>query len=168
MLVDHKIKQKTIKKTVNIEKIFNKHKNDDNIIEKLTKNKKFKLNNELFDAIRKGNLCLVKKTIEKGANVNLKNKAGQTPLMIASLYGYNKIVKILIENNANVNKKDNIGWTALMYASTRGHETIVKLLIEKKADFNIKDKKGYTTLMHASLYGYEKVVKLLHEFGIFE
>lgn len=53
------------------------------------------------------------------ADVNAKNKYGQTPLMIAMQGYYNPVcpfIKVLLEGGALVNERDNKGHTALYYA----------------------------------------------------
>jgi uncharacterized protein len=67
-------------------------------------------------AISKGELEIVKKFVEYGADVNQKSN-GLTPLMIAARYNKAEIVKYLLENsNVKVNEKDSNGYTALNYA----------------------------------------------------
>lgn len=66
-------------------------------------------------AIQKGEIDLVKKLVEYGADVNEKS-FGMTPLMIAARYNKVEIIKILLANGANINAKDDKGFTALKYA----------------------------------------------------
>ena len=51
-----------------------------------------------FKAIRKNNLILVKKLIERGADVNQVDEHGYTALMYASRKGHSQIVKYLVED----------------------------------------------------------------------
>ncbi len=54
--------------------------------------------------------------IRLGADVNIQDKEGQTPLIKAVLEGNLEMVKILIENEADPHIKDNTGASALDYA----------------------------------------------------
>ncbi|WP_457639682.1 ankyrin repeat domain-containing protein [Persephonella sp.] len=54
-------------------------------------------------AVEKGDLELVKKLISKGANVNAKDKGGNTPLHWVARNGHLEIVKYLISCGANKN-----------------------------------------------------------------
>lgn len=66
--------------------------------------------------------------IQNGADVNLANKAGYTPLIVASYYNCFEFVKVLIANGADVNLMNNDGETALMTARKSGYTKIVNLL----------------------------------------
>jgi len=72
-------------------------------------------NTPLCIAIQKGEIDLVKKLIEYGADVNEKS-FGMTPLMVAARYNKVEIIKILLEKGAKQNEKDEKGFTALKYA----------------------------------------------------
>jgi serine/threonine-protein phosphatase 6 regulatory ankyrin repeat subunit B len=115
----------------------------------------------LIESARKGDTAGVKALIDKGADVNAKNKDGDTALMSASLKGHTEIVKALIEKGADVNAKDKAGWTALMSASFYGYIEIVRALLNKGADVNAKSENGYTALMYASQYGRIEIVNAL-------
>lgn len=66
-------------------------------------------------AISKGEVELVKKFVEYGADVNEKSN-GMTPLMVAARFNNVEIIKFLIANGANIKEKDEKGFTALKYA----------------------------------------------------
>jgi len=65
-----------------------------------------------------GKLPLIKLLLEKGADVNSRDRSGATPLHEATRRGYKEIVELLIENNAEINAVDNEGMTPLDYASS--------------------------------------------------
>ena len=87
--------------------------------------------------------------IEKGANVNIADRNGVTPLMAASELDWDPSIALLLEGGAKVNASDRDGKTALMYAmGNRGLGVAAKLL-SKGADINASDKAGRTPLMYA-------------------
>ncbi|XP_043505230.1 serine/threonine-protein phosphatase 6 regulatory ankyrin repeat subunit B-like [Polistes fuscatus] len=88
-------------------------------------------------------LSVVKLLIDKGANVNIKDKYGCTPLHCVSKIS---LAKYLVENGADIHAKNNDGETPLHRAL---HYLIVEYLIEKGADVNIPNKNGYTPLHFA-------------------
>lgn len=75
----------------------------------------FPANTPLCVAISKGEVELVKKFVEYGADVNEKSN-GMTPLMVAARFNNVEIIKFLIANGANIKEKDEKGFTALKYA----------------------------------------------------
>ena len=120
------------------------------------------LNRKLLEAIKTNNNKKVKKLLKAGANPNLQDENGYTPLMLASEWARTEIVKKLLEYGADPNAQTKIGYTTLMYASMwRGRTEIVKLLIEAGADPNAKDKFGDTLLLYVSRIGETEIVKLL-------
>jgi len=72
-------------------------------------------NTPLCIAIQKGEIDMVKKLIEYGADVNEKS-SGMTPLMVAARYNKAEIIKFLLANGAHSDTKDEKGFTALRYA----------------------------------------------------
>ena len=55
-----------------------------------------KLKSDLFDAAKKGDTKRVDELIEKGADVNVEDGTGWTPLMYASAQGHTETVELLI------------------------------------------------------------------------
>jgi len=103
--------------------------------------------------------------IEKGADVNIKNYKGATPLQAAANNNFIEIAKLLIENGANINSKDKDGWTPLYAAFSSNSIEAMILLIEEGADINAKNKKGNTVLYEAISKNCIKIAELLIEKG---
>ncbi|TAM45192.1 MAG: ankyrin repeat domain-containing protein [Burkholderiaceae bacterium] len=95
-------------------------------------------------------------------DVEARNKAGESPLMIAALHGQIDMVRELIAKGADINKP---GWTPLHYAATRGHLEIMSLLLEHSAYIDAASPNGTTPLMMAASYGTPAAVKLLLDEG---
>ena len=102
----------------------------------------------------------------RGADVNMKNKDGDTALKQAAYGGCTETCKLLLENGADVNAKNNYGETALAHAARIGYPETCALLIGKGADVNAKANDGTTALMEvAAACGDIKTCKLLIEKG---
>jgi ankyrin repeat protein len=71
--------------------------------------------------------------LEHGADINVQDNNGRTPLYVASLNGGLEVVRLLLELGADVKAKRNNGETAFQVAADRGHDEVVKLLREHGA-----------------------------------
>ena len=86
-----------------------------------------------------GHKAVVKLLLERGADVESKDDAGQTSLSRAAWNGHEAVVKLLLERGADVESKDDAGETPLSWAARNGHEAVVKLLLEKGANVESKN-----------------------------
>ena len=100
----------------------------------------------IHSAVGGGDVEAVKEFLAAGADVNVKDKRGFTPLHWASISGHKEAVELLIDNSADVNAMRGGGGTPLSYAASWGHEEIVELLIANGADVNVKDAFSETPL----------------------
>ena len=103
----------------------------------------------------------VNQLIKAGADVNAKNKRGETALICASMNEHEEVVEELIKARANIYARNNGGVTALMMACDRGHERVVSKLCAAGVDINAKDNTGLTALMIACERGKTVVVEHL-------
>jgi len=98
-------------------------------------NTKQELNDQLFEAVRKGDAAAVTALLDKGADVNAKFRYGATALFKAAERGNEDVVKVLLERGADVKVKDTFyGATAMTWALDGDHVNVVRLLLEKNAD----------------------------------
>jgi len=111
-----------------------------------------------------GHIDVMRILIDKGADVNAKNKNGATALILAADKGNAEIVSFLIDKGADFNSKDGNG-TALMLAANKGNAEFVRFLIDKGADVNAKDSLGYTALMKAAGRGHANIMRILLDKG---
>lgn len=95
-------------------------------------------------------------------NVEARNQADESPLMLAALKGNADLVRALIARDAHVNKP---GWAPLHYAATHGHLEVMALLLEHHAFIDAESPNGTTPLMMAAMYGTPQAVKLLLDAG---
>lgn len=97
-------------------------------------------------------LALLQALLRRGADVNARDAADQTPLFYAcSLSGdaAEDLALFLLKNGADPALKDLRGQTPLHAASLRDHARLVRALIAKGADVHAKDEAEMTPLHQA-------------------
>jgi hypothetical protein len=82
----------------------------------------------LFRVVGRGSLAWTYRLIAMGADVNVRNDAGQTPLMFATEKGYADMVQVLIQSGANPKLVNNQGESALTIALMKGYTRIAESL----------------------------------------
>ncbi len=94
---------------------------------------------------------LAKLLLDKGADIDARDKNGDTPLIAAMRLNRDKyFIKFLIKYGAEVNvqsKKDGI--TPLIIAVKHKDEPMVKILLERYAKRGVKDKNDFSALDYA-------------------
>ena len=99
----------------------------------------------------------------RNIDVDLSNKYGETPLMMASIEGDLPVVKTLIlQYKARI---DHIGWTPLHYACAKGNLDVAKFLVANGAVVDSNALNGTTPLMMAVQSGNEDLIRFLLENG---
>lgn len=120
----------------------------------------------LEEAVNYGNKEVVELLLKHGANPNIENKDGSTPLYVASKSYKNEkdIVELLLKYGADPNYYES-GRASIIAASNNGHTDIVELLLKHGADVNDVVYGGYTPLMMACVTGKYDIVKFLLKNG---
>jgi ankyrin repeat protein len=114
----------------------------------------------LIIAASNGKDDVVKALINKGANVNLADNNGWTPLMFAAEKGHLTTIQALLSApGINIDAKKSDGGTALYLAASNGKDDVVKALIKQSADVDITDNHGQTPMMVANSLGYLTIVQ---------
>ena len=95
---------------------------------------KQKLNEQLWEASRAGDVAVVTSLLDQGADVNAKFRYGTTALFKASERGHTAVVKVLLARGADPSVKDTFyGATAMTWALQNNHYEVVRALLEKDA-----------------------------------
>lgn len=109
---------------------------------------------ELFeDIVYHDDLEALKAMIDAGANINLQNRYGWTPLHIAIRRDRREMVRYLIEKGADINRADGVGWTPLMECVMDDMPELCQLLLEHGADTSIANHRGATAAMLVQKFG---------------
>ena len=85
-----------------------------------------------------GDLEGIRELLRDGANVDARNRHGQTALMLAAHRGHLKIAGVLVEAGADLNVIAKYTLTALMLAIVAGHDAVARLLVAAGADLRVR------------------------------
>ena len=92
------------------------------------------LNDQLYEAARKGDAAEVRALLDRGAEVDARFRYGATALFKAAERGHTEVVKLLLERGADATVKDTFySATALTWALDKKHVEVVRLLLDKDA-----------------------------------
>lgn len=92
------------------------------------------LNDQLYEAARKGDVAEVKSLLDKGADVDAKFRYGATALFKAAERGHTEVVRLLLERGADAKVQDTFyRATAMTWALDKKHIEVVRLLLDKDA-----------------------------------
>ncbi|XP_059146856.1 ankyrin repeat domain-containing protein 29-like [Physella acuta] len=120
-------------------------------------------NKALLVASALGRLQFLKLLIRNGAEVNVCDTYGVTPLMESAMGDHVDCLSELINHKADLDIQNINGATALMLAAMYGHEKCLKMLIRSKSKLIIQDNDGLSALMHATKQNGLKCVEILLE-----
>ena len=116
--------------------------------------------------------CL-KLLINEGADVNIVNSEGRTPLMNACEKENSPFVEILLQSGADVNARNSTRDTALMTACRTQYTGCTKILLKYGADVNALDNTQFNALsmikrqnLVATLQVYKTAAQILFAAGI--
>ncbi|XP_050409060.1 putative ankyrin repeat protein RF_0381 [Patella vulgata] len=118
-------------------------------------------------AIQNGNAGIVDILLyNHGCDVNLSDKVGVTPLLLAVEQNEIEIVTLLQTHGADVNKQNSRGMSPLHLAIKKGSKHIVDILLNNHScDVNLSDKEGITPLLLAVEQNEIEIVTLLQIHG---
>lgn len=122
-------------------------------------------NGQFLNAVQSGNYKTVSSLLKEGADVNARNKYGESALVLALKGNYDKTAALMIKRGADINIKDSNGNTLLMLAAQNGLKKSAKLMIKKGAPVNAAGFEGITPLMMAARHGYGGIVRMFIKKG---
>ncbi|XP_064104668.1 uncharacterized protein LOC135214368 [Macrobrachium nipponense] len=115
----------------------------------------------LHRASHHGEDLIVKLLLAGGADINMRDVVGNTPLHAAAQAGYNKVVKVLLANGAQLDSVSQSGMTPLHRAASKGKDLTCNLLLKRGADPKTEDNAGCTPADWARKRGFKSLAKRL-------
>ncbi|PFX24058.1 Ankyrin repeat and KH domain-containing protein 1 [Stylophora pistillata] len=114
----------------------------------------------------KGHTNVVELLLEHKSNIEHRNKAGCTPLMLASREGHVETTRLLLNKGAEINTPSGSNDdTPLTLACWKGHVDVVNLLLKHNSKVDHQTKTGCTPLMEATREGHVAVAEQLLSHG---
>ena len=107
----------------------------------------------LHIVVARRDVTWIKFLAARGANVNVRNAKGETPLQLASNMGFVDGLEALLALGAKVDEPNQTGETPLIAAVHRKDATMARLLLKAGADYKRSDNSGRSALDYASLDG---------------
>jgi len=103
----------------------------------------------LTQAVTSGDESAVSALLAGGADVNETTSGGQTPLILAVIFGHTNLIKLLVKAGGDPHVRDNLGLDAIEWAKRRGLTEAVGILTNTsetarapgKIAVNIEDRK---------------------------
>lgn len=108
----------------------------------------------LWATVHKANYEIIKLLVKDGANVEVRNEQGITPLMFASDYGQLEVVNLFLNAIPDADKRiqyinmfNSGGNTALIIAAHNGHTDVASRLLDEGANIHAQNVDGNDALM---------------------
>src|SRR5262245_50578529 len=98
----------------------------------------------LYAARPEGHPETVLALLEGGAEVDVTDDFGATPLHGAAMIGDVDVARVLVGKGADVNRQTQDGYTPLHIAAISGKTEFVQFLLDKGANRNLRDKRNLT------------------------
>lgn len=115
-------------------------------------------------AAHQGQMAVVKKLLEMGADLNIKDDVGDTALHYAAFGSHSGIMDVLLGAGADINAVNHSMCTALHICISKKLISCIKVLLKYKPDVNIQDKLGDTPLHDAIANECSEAIELLTEY----
>jgi cytohesin len=108
---------------------------------------------------------LASRLLDRGADIEARDRDGYTPLLIAARNGTTDVLQVLLSRGAAPNARDKRGRTALHWTAELNRPHHLKLLLRHGADVNAEDDYGWTPLDWAIRHHRRQAERILREHG---
>ncbi|UYV68524.1 hypothetical protein LAZ67_6000030, partial [Cordylochernes scorpioides] len=118
--------------------------------------------------IENENWVKVKELLKSGADINVKNKNGNSPLHLAASKGNQHLVQYLVEAGADVNSLNDYRQSPLQSAIMDRELSTASYLIDAGADVNIIDIGNWIPLLYAITYYMQSELEIRENAAIYQ
>ncbi len=113
--------------------------------------------------VQRRDLLWIRFLLQRGADPNIRNKKGLTPLQIATTLGFTDGVEALVKGGANVNVGDQTGETPLIAAVHQRNPELVRVLLALGADPDHNDNSGRSARQYMELMSGNSLLKQIFQ-----
>ena len=118
------------------------------------------LDKRLLAAAEKGDIEEVRNLLDRGAEVDSRNRGGETPLHKAAKNGHIEVARLLLDRGARIDAVDGFKMTPLHWAAWSGRSGVAILLLYKGARVDAEDHFKRAPLYKAVDHGHRETAKL--------
>ncbi|KAH7153532.1 ankyrin repeat-containing domain protein [Dactylonectria macrodidyma] len=115
----------------------------------------------LIQAVQAGQGDICSRLVERGANVEVRDGTGRTPLSLLAQQCWPYGIELLLDAGANIESRDRNGRTPLSWAAENSELSVVESFLDAGADIKSQDENGRTPLSWAAGGGQVHAVRLL-------
>ena len=116
----------------------------------------------LHAAAAKGDVAALRRVLARKPNLNVRDRHGRTPLMVAAHFNRLRAAQVLIKAGANLDAFEKQRYDAVTIAAVANHEAMLKLLLRSGAKSGqVTSPYDGTALIAAAHQGHVGVVKAL-------
>lgn len=113
--------------------------------------------------VQRRDVLWIRFLLQRGADPNIRNKKGITPLQLATSMGFTDGVEALIKGGANVNVGDQTGETPLIAAVHQRNPELVRVLLAQGADPDHNDNSGRSARQYMELMSGNSLMKQIFQ-----
>ena len=99
---------------------------------------------EFFSKVRHNKVAECEDQISAGFPMDVRDRHGNTPLLVAAQNGHKRLVKMFLRAGADVNATNHQGNTGLHFTMSYGYQSLANYMLSKGADDTLMNMKGLT------------------------
>ncbi|WP_438824780.1 ankyrin repeat domain-containing protein [Bacillus sp. JJ1532] len=119
------------------------------------------LTEDFFKAAIEGDIESLKSLLEKGIDINVRNKKKQTAILLAAIHNKLDTVEFLANEGADINLQDQTCLNPFLYGCIKGDLALVTLIVNNGANLECLTRFGGVGLTPACEKGHIDVVRFL-------
>nr|WP_236024210.1 ankyrin repeat domain-containing protein [Comamonas suwonensis] len=120
----------------------------------------------LLQAAREGDAVKVRQLLGRGAEVDVQDGQGNTPLLLATAANHIEVARSLLLHGASPNLKNQMQDSAYLLAGAQGRLEIVRMTLSYGADLKSTNRYGGTALIPACERGHVETALALIKAGV--